>query len=219
MIEFDKVSKSFWTKTQRKIILSEASFRVTLGKSMGILAPNGTGKTTLINMMANLEQPDEGTIRRTSRVSFPLGFMGGLKGSLTAAENCRFIADIYGIDPDYMEAYCRWICELGDYFEMPVNTYSSGMRARLNFALLMAIEFDIYLIDESAPVTTDARFNMIIGKILKERLSRTTLVLVSHDPGIVERYCDCAAVLQNGKIHMFDSLAEAKRLYDYTKSS
>jgi len=77
MLEFINVSKSFWTGTQRKVILDRASFRVEVGASLGILAPNGTGKTTLINMMAGLEKPDEGEIVRTSRVSFPLGFMGG----------------------------------------------------------------------------------------------------------------------------------------------
>jgi capsular polysaccharide transport system ATP-binding protein len=71
MIEFENVSKSYWTGTQRKVILDRASFRVELGNSLGILAPNGTGKTTIINMMAGLEKPDEGTVRKTSRVSFP----------------------------------------------------------------------------------------------------------------------------------------------------
>ncbi len=78
MLEFNNVSKSFWTGTQRKIILDRVSFRVELGTSLGILAPNGTGKTTLINMMAGLEKPDEGEIRREANISFPLGFMGGV---------------------------------------------------------------------------------------------------------------------------------------------
>ena len=68
MIEFDTVSKSFWTGKKRKVILDRASFRVDLGRSLGILAPNGAGKTTIINMMAGLEKPDEGVIRKTSRV-------------------------------------------------------------------------------------------------------------------------------------------------------
>ena len=75
MLEFENVSKSFWTGKQRKIILDQASFRVEIGHSVGILAQNGTGKTTIINMMAGLEKPDEGRIIRTSRISFPLGFI------------------------------------------------------------------------------------------------------------------------------------------------
>lgn len=100
MIEFRDVSKSFWTGTQRKVILNQASFRIELGNSLGVLAPNGTGKTTLINMMAGLEKADEGQIIRPSRTSFPLGYMGGVVGSHSAAENARFIARIYGMDPD-----------------------------------------------------------------------------------------------------------------------
>jgi capsular polysaccharide transport system ATP-binding protein len=155
MLEFDNVSKSFWTGTQRKVILDQASFRVELGNSLGILAPNGTGKTTIINMMSGLEKPDEGEIRRGARVSFPLGFMGGLIGKHTGRENVRFIAQLYDLDPDYVEAFCRWLCGIDEYFDMPVGTYSSGMRARLSFALLLALDFDIYLIDEGMPSTAD----------------------------------------------------------------
>jgi capsular polysaccharide transport system ATP-binding protein len=107
MLEFSSVSKSFWTGTQRKVILDRASFRVELGTSLGILAPNGTGKTTLINMMAGLEKPNEGTITRTCRVSFPLGITGGNNGKLSAMENSRYIARLYGLDPDYVKAFCR----------------------------------------------------------------------------------------------------------------
>ena len=143
MLEFENVSKSFWTGQQRKVILDRASFRVELGNSLGILAPNGTGKTTIINMMAGLEKPDEGEIRKSCRVSFPLGFMGGVVTKHTARENARFIARLYGLDPDYLEAFSRWLCGLEEYFDMPVGTYSSGMRARFTFSLLLALEFDI----------------------------------------------------------------------------
>ena len=100
MIEFENVSKSFWTGRTRKIILNQATFRVELGNSLGILASNGAGKTTIINMMAGLEQPDEGTIRRSSRISFPLGFMGGVISRHSATENARDIARLYGLAPD-----------------------------------------------------------------------------------------------------------------------
>ena len=131
MLEFENVSKSFWTGKQRKVILDRASFRVEVGKSLGILAPNGTGKTTLINMMAGLEKPDEGRIIRTSRISFPLGFMGGVVSKHTGTENARYIARLYGLDPDYVEAFCRYLTGIDEYFDMAVGTYSAGMRARL----------------------------------------------------------------------------------------
>jgi capsular polysaccharide transport system ATP-binding protein len=215
MLEFDRVSKSFWTGAQRKVILDRASFRVELGNSLGILAPNGTGKTTIINMMAGLEKPDEGTIRRECRISFPLGFMGGVVNKHTARENVRYIARLYGLDPDYVEAFCRWLCGIEEYFDMPVGTYSQGMRARLSFSLMLALEFDIYLIDEGMPSTTDVAFNKKAGSILRERLKKSTLIVVSHQPETLEKFCKSAAVLRNGQLHMFDTLEEAKRLYDY----
>jgi capsular polysaccharide transport system ATP-binding protein len=215
MIEFDNVSKSFWTGTQRKVILDRVSFRVEVGHSLGILAPNGTGKTTLINMMAGLEKPDEGNIRRTSRISFPLGFMGGVVNRHTARENSRFIARLYGLDPDYVEAFCRWLTDIAEYFEMPVGTYSQGMRSRFMFSLMLALDFDIYLIDEGMPQTTDVAFNRRAGKILRERLETTTVVIVSHQPDTLQRFVRTAAVLRDGQLHLFDSLEEAKQLYDY----
>ena len=215
MLEFENVSKSFWTGTQRKVILDRVSFRVELGNSLGILAPNGTGKTTLINMMAGLEKPDEGVIRREARISFPLGFMGGVVSRVSAVENSRYIARLYGLDPDYVEAFCRWLCNLGEYFEQPLGTYSSGMRARFSFALMLALDFDIYLIDEGMPSSTDAEFNRKAGDILRERLRTTTVIIVSHQPQVLEKFARSAAVLVNGKLHMFDTLEEAKELYDY----
>ena len=215
MLEFSNVSKSYWTGQRRKVILDQASFRVELGNSLGILAPNGTGKTTLINMMAGLEKPDEGTIRRECRVSFPLGFMGGVVNRHTARENARYIARLYGLEPDYVEAFCRWLCGIEEYFDMPVGTYSQGMRARFTFALMLALDFDIYLIDEGMPQTTDAAFNQKAGEILRERLETTTVIIVSHQPDTLQRFARQAAVLRDGRLTVFDSLEEAKELYDY----
>ena len=215
MIEFQNVSKSFWTGRQHKVILDKVSFRVELGKSLGVLAPNGTGKTTLINMMAGLEKPDDGEILRSSKVSFPLGFMGGVVNRLSAKENARYIAKLYGLDPDYIEAYCRWLCGLGEYFDQPLGTYSSGMRARFSFSLMLALDFDIYLIDEGMPGTTDVEFNKKAGAILEERLQTTTIIIVSHQAKTLEKFARSAAVLLDGQMHMFETLEEAKQLYDY----
>ena len=215
MLEFDNVSKSFWTGSQHKVILDRVSFRIELGQSIGILAPNGTGKTTLVRMIAGLEKPDEGEIRRGCRISFPLGFMGGVIGKISAMENSRYIARLYGLDPDYVEAYCRWMCNLGEYFDQPLGTYSSGMKARFSCALMLALEFDMYLIDEGMPSSTDVEFNRKAGEILKERLRTTTVIIVSHQPETLEKFARSAAVLMDGQFHMFDTLEEAKQLYDY----
>ncbi|MES2667562.1 MAG: ATP-binding cassette domain-containing protein [Pseudomonadota bacterium] len=215
MIEFESVSKSFWTGRTRKVILDRASFRVEVGNSVGILASNGTGKTTIINMMAGLEKPDEGKIHRSSRISFPLGFMGGVISKHSAKENARYIARLYGLDPDYVESFCRWLCDLGEYFDLSLATYSSGMKSRFSFALMLALEFDIYLIDEGMPASQDVAFNRRAGGILRERLKNATVVIVSHQPGTLEKFCRSAGVLRNGQLYMFDTLEEAKRLYEY----
>jgi capsular polysaccharide transport system ATP-binding protein len=219
MIAFEGVSKSFWTGKGRKVILDRASFRVEPGNSLGILARNGTGKTTIINMMAGLEKPDEGRIIRTSRISFPLGFMGGVVNKHTAMENSRYIARLYGLDPDYVESFCRWMSGIDEYFDMPVGTFSAGMRARFSFSLMLALEFDIYLIDEGMPASVDAAFNKRAGMILRERLQNATVVIVSHQTGTLEKFARSAAVLLNGQLYMFETLEEAKRLYDYKADS
>ncbi|MDO5706114.1 MAG: ATP-binding cassette domain-containing protein [Paracoccus sp. (in: a-proteobacteria)] len=216
MLEFDNVSKSFWTGTQRKVILDNASFRVELGNSLGILAPNGTGKTTLINMMCGLEKPDEGDIRSGCRVSFPLGFMGGVVSRHSAHENARYIARIYGLDPDYVSAFCRWLTDIGEYYDMPVGTYSAGMRSRFTLSLLLALEFDIYLIDEGMPQSTDAEFNRKAGAVLYDRLRKSTVIVVSHQPTTIEKFCRSAAIMRNGRLYMFETLDEARQYYDYT---
>ena len=219
MIAFEDVSKSFWTGRTRKVILDRASFKVELGNSLGILAKNGPGKTTVINMMAGLEKPDEGRVIRTSRISFPLGFMGGITAKHSATENSRYIARLYGLDPDYVESFCRWLCALDDYFDLPIGKYSSGMRSRFSFALMLALEFDIYLIDEGMPSSTDVEFNRKAGQVLRQRLKNATVIIVSHQAATLEKFCRSAAVLRNGQLYMFDTLEEAKRLYDYEAQS
>jgi capsular polysaccharide transport system ATP-binding protein len=141
--------------------------------------------------------------------------MGGIVSRHTATENSRYIARLYGLDPDYVESFCRWVCDLGDYFDMPVGTYSSGMRGRFSFALLLALDFDIYLIDEGMPTSTDVEFNRKAGFILRERLKDSTVIVVSHQPSTIEKFCKSAAVLRHGQLYMFDTLEEAKRLYEY----
>ena len=215
MIEFRNVSKSFWTGKTRKVILDQATFRVDLGHNLGILAPNGTGKTTIINMMAGLEKADEGQILRHSRISFPLGVVGGINPKQSAQENARYIARLYGLDPDEVESFCRYLVDIKEYFEMPISTFSQGMKSRFTFALMLSLDFDIYLIDEGLPSTLDAGFNRRAGEILSERLESATVVIVSHKADVLARFVERAAVLRDGRLHMFDTLEDARTMYDY----
>lgn len=214
MIKFSNVSKSFWTGGHQKMILHNATFQVDVGRNLGILAPNGTGKTTLINMMAGLEKPDHGRISRLGRISWPVGYNGGVVRSMTGTENIRYIARLYDRDEFETLAFCIDFAELGHYIDMPVRTYSSGMRQRLIFAILMAIDFDFYLVDEGASAG-DKRFNQKASAMFRERLEYSTLVMVSHSVETLKQYCEQAAVLLDGQVYMFDTLEEAKALYDY----
>ena len=144
------------------------------------------------------------------------GFTGGIINRLSANENARYIARIYGLDPDYVSAFCRWLCDIDEYFDRPVGVYSSGMRSRLTFALLLALDLDIYLIDEGMPSTTDVEFNRKAGTVLLERLKTATGVVVSHQAATLEKFARRAAVLRDGRLFMFDTLDEAKQYYDYT---
>lgn len=214
MIRFENVSKSFWTGGHQKMILHDATFRVDIGRNLGILAPNGTGKTTLINMMAGLEKPDHGSVTRQGRISWPVGYNGGVVPSMSGSENVRYIARLYDRDEDETLAFCIDFAELGHYIDMPVRTYSSGMRSRLVFAMLMAIDFDFYLVDEGASAG-DKNFNQKAAAMFRERLEYSTLVMVSHSTETLHQYCEQAAVLHHGKLRFFDTLDDAKELYDY----
>ena len=214
MIRFENVSKSFWTGGVQKVILHNASFEIDIGENLGILAPNGTGKTTIVNMMAGLEQPDHGRIRRRGRISWPVGYSGGIIPTMSGSENVRYISRLYDKDDDEVLAFCIDFAELGHYMDIPVRAYSSGMKQRLIFALLMAIDFDYYLIDEGASAG-DKNFNYKASLIFRERLEYSTLVMVSHSPETLRLYCRKAAVLTDGKIEMFDTLDAAQRIYDY----
>ena len=145
--------------------------------------------------------------------------MGGVISKISAHENSRYIARLYGLDPDYVESFCRWLCNLGEYFDQPIGTYSAGMRSRFSFALMLALDFDMYLIDEGMPSSTDVEFNKKAGEVLQERLRTTTIIIVSHQAETLEKFARSAAVLLDGRLHMFDTLEEAKQLYDYETES
>ena len=198
MLRIDDISYS----VAGRPLIEHASASIPEGHKVGIVGRNGTGKTTVINMMAGLEKPDEGEIVRNCRISFPLGFMGGVISKLSATENARYIAQLYGLDPDYIEAFCRWLCDLEEYFDRPLGTYSSGMKARFQFSLMLALEFDIYLIDEGMPRTTDAEFNRKAGSILADRLTTSTVIIVSHQAKTLEKFANKAAVLKLSLIHI-----------------
>jgi capsular polysaccharide transport system ATP-binding protein len=213
MITLKHVSKSYPVRNGRHTVLNDISIEFPSDKSVGILGVNGAGKSTLLRLLAGVETPDTGSVIRRGRISWPLGFSGGFNGSLTGEENCRFVSRIYDEDINRVTSFAYEFSELGKFFYMPVRTYSSGMRSRLAFGLSMAIDFDCYLVDEVTAVG-DRHFNRKCKAAFEERRGKSTLLMVSHSMGTIRQYCDHFAVLNNGKLRMFDNLGVAERSYD-----
>jgi capsular polysaccharide transport system ATP-binding protein len=212
MISFEKVSKSYTTHGAPKIILREASFVFEPGHNVGILGGNGAGKSTLIRLIAGGEPPDKGRVRRQARVSFPLGFSGTFHPHLSGRQNTHFLARIYGADVRRVTNFVGDFAELGEYFDMPVITYSSGMAAKLAFGLSLAIDFDVYLIDEVTEVG-DARFREKCAAIFSDRMLRSDIIMVSHNSHTIRKYCDRGAVLFDGDLLFYDSVNDAMSAY------
>jgi len=213
MIALDRVSKSYPTAGgARQVVLDEVSLALPDGCNIGILGANGAGKSTLIRLLAGSELPDRGRIRRDNRVSFPLGYGGTFHGALSGRENVAFIARVYGSDIRGTVEYVAAFAELGGYFEMPVNTYSAGMRARLAFGTCLAIEFDTYLIDEVTEIG-DERFRRKCAQAFRERILRSDIIIVTHNSRTIRQYCDRGAVLENGRLRLFDTIAAALDAY------
>jgi capsular polysaccharide transport system ATP-binding protein len=155
---------------------------------------------------------DSGKIIRTSEVSWPLGFNAGVHRELTARENARFVARIYGKNESEVTDFAFEFSELGEYFDMPMRTYSSGMRARLVFGLSMAIDFDVYLIDELTAVG-DKPFQEKCRKAFRNKREKSSVIIVSHQMNTVKQYADTFAVLINGQLELFHSFQKAKQAY------
>ena len=212
MIRLEHVTKTFRTPRGRKLVLDNASATFEAGHNFGILGVNGAGKSTLIRLIAGSELPDRGIVRRYGRVSFPLGFGGTFHGALSGCENAAFIARIYGAPVRATLDYVEDFAELGEYWTMPVNTYSSGMRARLAFAVCLAIDFEVYLIDEVIEVG-DQRFRRKCADAFRARMAHSDIVLVSHNPQTIRQYCDRGAILADGALSLYDEIGAALTRY------
>ncbi|MGG2043163.1 ABC transporter ATP-binding protein [Burkholderia gladioli] len=212
MIVLDNLAKTYHTRAGKRTVLSGISLNVEKGERVGILGRNGAGKSTLIRMISGAEPPTSGRIERNMSVSWPLAFGGAFQGSLTGMDNLRFVCRVYGADAKRAEPFVQEFSELGRYLREPVKTYSSGMRARLAFAISMAVEFDCFLIDEIIAVG-DSRFHAKCHQELFEKRRDRALIIVSHDVGYVRAHCDRASVLVDGKLHNFSNIDDAYDFY------
>jgi capsular polysaccharide transport system ATP-binding protein len=213
MIQLNDVFKFYKTERHTKVILDHVSMVFDTSCSYGLLGVNGAGKSTTLRVIAGTELPNSGKVRRTVRVSWPLGFAGGFHPAMTGRENVHFVARIYGADIRKADIFVEDFSEIGDYLDAPVKTYSSGMMARLGFAMSMAIDFDVYLIDEVTSVG-DARFQLRCKEAFDERRKNAGLIVVSHSMQTISEYCDRAGVLVDGRLFMFDSVGKAIEMYN-----
>ena len=212
MIRAEHVSKSYRSHHGKHVVLDDLSFELPRGRRLALLGRNGAGKSTLIRLFGKVELPDRGRIVHGMSVSWPLGFSGSFQGSLSGLDNVRFIARIYRADYARLHAFVDDFAELGKFLYEPVKTYSAGMRARLAFALSIAIDFECYLIDEVVMVG-DQRFHARCREALYDRSTGCSLIVATHDTHFVREVCDSALVLRGGKACYYDGIDEALSVY------
>lgn len=215
MIELKNVTKFFKTQHGRNYILKDVSIVIPSNKNIGILGRNGTGKSTVMRMLGQIEFPDEGTIKSSKKFSWPLGLGGGFVSKMTGKANVTFVCRLYGKSKNEIVEIIKFVqdfSELTDYFHMPIETYSSGMKSRLSFGLSLAFDFDYLLIDETLSVG-DARFKKKSKEALMKKIETCNVLLVSHDMKTLQEICDSAIVVDNGQMKYFEDVNDAIEEY------
>lgn len=211
-LDISNLTKIYRMAHGRRAVLNGVDFSISKGERVGILGRNGAGKSTLIRLIGGAELPSSGSIQRGMSVSWPIAFAGGFQGSLTGIDNVRFICRVYNSRYEDVVPFIESFSELGPYMREPVRNYSSGMMAKLGFAISMAIEFDCFLVDEVLAVG-DERFQEKCRKALFEDRGDRAMIMVSHDSHMIKEYCNRASVLHNGTLVNFDNVDDAYSYY------
>lgn len=214
MISLEGLSKTFHLNGKQKVVADNINMVFPAGVSVALLGRNGAGKSTLLSMISGFLAPDRGRIVISGTLSWPVGFAGSFHPDMTGGQNIRFIARVYGVDTDSLAAFVRDFAELGDHFDLPVRTYSSGMRSRLSFGVSMGIKFDTYLVDEITAVG-DAEFKRKSKAIFLERMRTSGSIFVSHSMNSVRGFCEAGAVMHKGRLFYFDDVEEAIILHEH----
>ncbi len=213
MIILENVVKSYPIKNGRRNVLDGVNLTIKSGEKLGILGRNGAGKSTLIRVLGGVEEPTSGKVSRYMSISWPLAFSGAFQGSLTGSDNVRFVCRVYNTDYKKAMNLVDSFAELGKYLYEPVKIYSSGMRARLAFAISLAIDFDCYLIDEVISVG-DAKFHQKCEIELFEKRAHKSMVIVSHELHNIKEHCNKVALLSDGKLVIYEDMNEAFDVYN-----
>lgn len=215
MIIVDDVYKRYPTRHGAgKWVLQGVSFVIPPRLNVGLIGANGAGKSTLLRIIGGVDQPTRGRVERHCRVSWPMGFGGGLQGTLTGRQNAKFVCRIHGHEKDIAERLeqVQEFAEIGDAFDEPIKTYSSGMRARLQFALSLAFDFDVYISDEVTAVG-DAAFRKKAAAAFGALSDRAGLIMVSHGEGTLREFCQAGIWIHAGSAHWFDRIDDALKAY------
>ena len=216
MIELKNVTKYFQTRHGKKYILKNVSITIPSNTNIGILGRNGAGKTTLMRMLGQIEFPNSGNISSPNTFSWPLGLSGGFVGNMTGKANVKFVCRLYGKNHQEIKEIISAVqefSELGNYFDMPIKTYSSGMKARLNFSLSLVFDFDYLLIDETLAVG-DTRFKKKSKEALMKKIETCAVLLVSHDMKTLRSICDAGIVVNDGQMHYYHDINDAIDEYE-----
>lgn len=212
MIKFENVSKTYHIRKFEKRVFNDLNFEIAKGDSVGICGANGAGKSTLMRMIAGVEFPSSGNVTRTMSSSWPIGYSSCFYHNLTGADNARFISRIYNQPQEEVLHYVEDFAQLGPYLHQPVGTYSAGMVARLAFGISLAIDFECYLVDEITGAG-DERFRIRCEEALLHRRDNATLIMISHDPGMLRQYCRRGAVVYGGSLVFYDTIDEATEVH------
>ena len=212
MIEVRNISKSYIVKGKRRPVLQNINFNVNDNESIALLGRNGAGKSTLIRILGGMELPDSGSIKKNCSISWPIGFAVGFQGSLSAKENAEFVARIYlSNKKEEIKNVVKSVydfADIGEYFYMPFKTYSSGMKGRVSFALSLAINFNVYLLDE-VTATGDLAFKEKCKNAIKSLHKKSSFIIATHNLSKLKEYCNRALLLHNGSIIEYADVEEA----------
>lgn len=216
MIELRDITKSYRLDNgERRYIFRNLSFVFPDGANIGLIGRNGAGKSTLLRIIGGIDTPDNGRVVTDKRISWPVG-LSGMQGSLTGRDSVKFICRVYGTTREEMLEKVRFVddfAELGVYFDQPVKFYSSGMRARLNFGMSLAFDFDYYLMDEVGAVG-DAAFKLKSRKILRERIDTAHVIVVSHNMSEIAKLCNVVVLVQGGEAILYEDVGEGIQAYE-----
>lgn len=215
MIQIENLTKSYRVKEGRHYVFRNVSAVFPEGANIGIIGPNGGGKSTFLSILGGIDFPDSGRIVTDRSFSWPLGLKGGFVGHLSGRENCRMVCNLYGVSSGETKRKLekmKSLSGIGEYFEEPVKYYSSGMGSRLGFALSMSFDFDYFLIDEITSVG-DAHFKALAKQAFEQKAQKSKLIMVSHNMGDIKKFCDIAVLVKNGQLEVFEDMDAAIRAY------